>query len=270
MKKNRIPIPKSIAAEVLFLSDRTCCVCNDRGKNVQIHHIDENPSNNEKSNLAILCFDCHNETMVKGGFGRALETNQVILYRDEWLFRVNQRKMKADELASIHSVTGLTENNIIINVDSGIEFEINKNLDLLIDYLKNIQPIHNAQLLISRSKWDSGITVKMNEGNSNLIAFYEEVLSELATFFSPGQFQNKTPEQFFYELISYKFAWHWALNEPLGIGTGGRMASTITGGRVISELQDMIVEMTKTLVEVYRIEKELKNVDWEEVWKNTK
>lgn len=270
MKKNRVSIPKTIASEVLFLSDRTCCICNARGKRVQIHHIDEKPSNNDKSNLAVLCLDCHNETMIKGGNSRMLDANQVILYRDEWLIRVNQRKAKADELASIQSVTGSAENDIVFDEYSETEFEINKNPELLIDYLKNILPIHNAQLIIAHSRWDSGITVKMNEGNSNLIAFYEEVLSELATFFSQGQFQNKTPEQFFYELISYKFAWHWALNEPLGIGTGGRMASTITGGRVISELQDMIVEMTKNLVEIYRIEEDFKNIDWEGVWKNTK
>jgi hypothetical protein len=46
MPKERINIPIDLATEVIFASDRTCCVCEVRGKAIQIHHIDENPSNN--------------------------------------------------------------------------------------------------------------------------------------------------------------------------------------------------------------------------------
>ncbi len=69
-KKLRIAIDNEIVAQVLYDSDRTCCVCNERGKAVQIHHIDENPSNNEINNLAVVCFQWHEETQIKGGFGR--------------------------------------------------------------------------------------------------------------------------------------------------------------------------------------------------------
>jgi hypothetical protein len=44
-KKERVEIPAEIAARVLFLSDRTCCVCRVIRKPVQIHHMDEDPSN---------------------------------------------------------------------------------------------------------------------------------------------------------------------------------------------------------------------------------
>ncbi|MBI6780070.1 HNH endonuclease signature motif containing protein [Pseudomonas syringae] len=84
-KKKRIPIPTDLAAQVLFLSDRTCCVCRTKGKPVQIHHIDEDPSNNLASNLSTLCFDCHRETQIRGGFDRKLDADQVILYRNDWL-----------------------------------------------------------------------------------------------------------------------------------------------------------------------------------------
>lgn len=84
-KKKRIPIPTDLAAQVLFLSDRTCCVCRTKGKPVQIHHIDENPSNNLALNLSTLCFDCHRETQIRGGFDRKLDADQVILYRNDWL-----------------------------------------------------------------------------------------------------------------------------------------------------------------------------------------
>jgi hypothetical protein len=83
-KKTRNVIPKAVSARVLFLSDRTCCVCRVPRKPVQIHHIDEDPSNNSLQNLAVLCVECHDDTQIRGGFGRKLDAEQVILYRDDW------------------------------------------------------------------------------------------------------------------------------------------------------------------------------------------
>lgn len=91
-KKSRIDIPSDLAADVLFLANRTCCICRQQGKPVQIHHIDDNPSNNSEKNLAILCFDCHRETQIRGGFDRKLNANQVILYRDDWHKVVAQQR----------------------------------------------------------------------------------------------------------------------------------------------------------------------------------
>jgi hypothetical protein len=68
-KKKRVGIPRAIEAQVQFASDRTCCVCRVKGKPFQIHHIDENPANNEFKNLAILCLEYHNETQK----GRAIK-----------------------------------------------------------------------------------------------------------------------------------------------------------------------------------------------------
>lgn len=81
-------IPADIAAKVLFLADRTCCVCHEEGKPVQIHHIDGNNANSTYQNLAVLCLDCHTETQIQGGFHRKLDAEQVLLYRDDWLNRV--------------------------------------------------------------------------------------------------------------------------------------------------------------------------------------
>ena len=87
-KKQRIEIPKELRVEVLFASDRTCCVCRVQGKPTQIHHIDDNPANNVLENLAVLCFDCHNLTQVRGGFHNKLDAAQVLRYRDDWLKKV--------------------------------------------------------------------------------------------------------------------------------------------------------------------------------------
>lgn len=122
-KKKRVPIPSELAARVLFLSDRTCCRCNIPGIYVQIHHIDENPSNNTESNLAVLCSICHDETMKRGGFGRQLDFNQVILYRDSWIERVAKRKLTADGRASISTVIGISKNRSKVEMEDFLHYK---------------------------------------------------------------------------------------------------------------------------------------------------
>lgn len=81
--------------------DRLCCVC--RGEAKQIHHLNEDPSDHRESNLAALCFDCHNDTQVSGGFGRRLSQGEIRRHRDEWIERVRGRKqMGLPRLGSQH------------------------------------------------------------------------------------------------------------------------------------------------------------------------
>src|SRR5438067_486470 len=94
-KKTRTEIDADIAADVLFLSDRTCGVCREPNKPVQIHHIDENPSNGGADNLAVLCFECHHLTQLRGGFDRKLDAAQVLKYRADWFARVASKRDKA-------------------------------------------------------------------------------------------------------------------------------------------------------------------------------
>lgn len=106
MTKARVPISSELVADVIFASDSTCCVCRERGKAVQVHHVNEDPSHNTFENLALLCLECHNQTQVNGGFGRKLNAALVIKYRNEWLERVVRRRDAADRIA-IEKVVGL-------------------------------------------------------------------------------------------------------------------------------------------------------------------
>lgn len=108
MKKKRIPIPKDLAADVMFAADRTCCVCRENGKAVQIHHIDGDPSNNTLENLVVLCLEHHDQTQIKGGFGRKLDAAQVTRYRDAWLKDVKWRRTQANERAVKRAVEGVS------------------------------------------------------------------------------------------------------------------------------------------------------------------
>lgn len=90
--RDRTEIPQETAAQVLFESDRTCCVCRQSGKGVQIHHMDGDPSNNSTDNLAVLCLECHHLTQTRGGFDRKLDAAQVALYKKDWVTRVAAKR----------------------------------------------------------------------------------------------------------------------------------------------------------------------------------
>jgi hypothetical protein len=94
----RTAIPPPTAAKVMFLSDRTCCVCRKEAKPVQIHHIDGNNGNHEIKNLAVLCLDCHTQTQIRGGFQRKLDLDQVVLYRDDWHSTVARKRAASDAI----------------------------------------------------------------------------------------------------------------------------------------------------------------------------
>ena len=117
MKKKRIPIPEDLAADVLLAADRTCCVCRENGKAVQIHHIDGDPSNNTLENLVVLCLEHHNQTQIKGGFGRKLDAAQVTRYRDKWLEAVKWRWAQANERAvkrAVEEISIIPQRNSLI------------------------------------------------------------------------------------------------------------------------------------------------------------
>src|SRR3954468_722111 len=87
-------------AAILVAADRTCCVCRVGGRAVQLHHIDNDRSNADVDNFAVLCVDCHNETLRTGGFGRQLNAAQIRRYRDEWNDAVARRLQDAGRESS--------------------------------------------------------------------------------------------------------------------------------------------------------------------------
>lgn len=194
---------KKIADEIcdllLFECNRTCCICMLPGKDVQIHHIDQNSSNNTYENLIVLCLDCHSNVHKKGGFGRNWTEGQLQQNKEEWKERVRNRKQDADKLASIESVTGTIHQPHVDPED--MEY---RSIDdpLLGRYLEEILIIHQAQKKVAQLSFDTGIIMDTNLACDRLVDFYETVLVELATFYPKGHFQNKHPKIFFSEQIA--------------------------------------------------------------------
>lgn len=115
-RKKRVPIDRTRAARILYMADRTCCVCRTPGKAVQIHHIDDNPSNNVEANLAALCLDCHHLTQISGGFGRHLDADQVSLYRDSWLVAVRRQRGEIPTRYRSDDVSNETELELVTSI----------------------------------------------------------------------------------------------------------------------------------------------------------
>lgn len=96
MTEARQRIPKQAEAALLFNNDHTCCICVDRSKDVQIHHIDSDETNNNPGNLAVLCLDCHSRVTGTRGLGKKYSALEVKKYKRHWEYVViRKRKLAA-------------------------------------------------------------------------------------------------------------------------------------------------------------------------------
>lgn len=91
-ERRRPKIPSRIEEEVLFLAAHTCCICRVRGKDVQVHHINGRPSDNDIDNLAVLCLDCHSQVTGARGLGKSYRAGEVRKYKRSWELQVQESR----------------------------------------------------------------------------------------------------------------------------------------------------------------------------------
>lgn len=80
----RKKIPRESEASVLAANQHLCCICHKEGRAVQIHHIDEDNTNNNISNLAVLCTQHHEEVGRTSRQGKGYSRREVLIYKEEW------------------------------------------------------------------------------------------------------------------------------------------------------------------------------------------
>jgi hypothetical protein len=239
MAKARVEIPDEVAASVLFQADRTCCVCQERGKSIQLHHVDEDPANNDFQNLAVLCLECHNLTQITGGFGRRLDRAQILKFRDNWHHRVGQRRDRADTITSSHG--------LISARDTKPPSEL-RDPSKLINYFNVLPAIRRDAYQRAHSKWDTGRTPTMKQGNSDVIDIMQQILTSLAAWYPPLHFDDLTPEEYFSTVTATRFRWHWSCLRALGSNSGGgTMLGPMVGGSVLDDLERMVEEIVFAL-----------------------
>lgn len=243
MAKTRIQISVGLSTEVMFASDRTCCVCNERGKSVQIHHVDEDPSNNVFENLAVLCLQCHDETQISGGFGRKLNANLVTKYRDKWYQRVRNRREKADRDA-VKRVVGSKENMPPIGT---IEYS-EERTDAILEYVNSLPAYRKELWQKLQPELDSGVTAKIVQASYDHIDAFKGVLVTMAGFYPDGNFDGQEPHLFFSNQVATRFSWHRSHAEPDGPGAGGTIVNILVVSAVVSDVEKMVADMADSLV----------------------
>ena len=92
MVRYRKKIPSDIQAKTLFMNDMTCCICMDRSKGVQIHHIDGNPNNNDPNNLAVVCTDHQDKIHKLGGITKGISPEVLKKYKHDWELTVRRQR----------------------------------------------------------------------------------------------------------------------------------------------------------------------------------
>ena len=237
----RTQIPADVAADILFASDRICCMCEVRGKAVQIHHLDGNSSNHSPKNLAVLCLECHNQTQTRGGFGRHASKEVVTKFRDEWAARVRERRRTADRLAA--ELTLRLPSNASVSDDEEVR-EADMGSEDVLDYINTLPDLRAELLESAQPEWDSGTTARMVQASYDVIDALSGILVALSGCYSDEHSWRKDPHRFFSEQIAARFEWHRSHIEPEGPGTGG----TIVNNRICSNVQEDVEKMVENMV----------------------
>ena len=265
MARQRTPVPDNIAAEVLFTSDRICCVCQERDKEVQIHHIDKNPNNNAVENLAVLCFDCHDKTQLTGGFGRKLTSLVVTKYRDEWLKTVTLKRDLVLERAVTRQVGDVSISEQI-KAEPRIRVRHTQLKDLPVDYINSLPKFKSDLIQQTNKRKSCRSTLDIVHANNDYADSLTGILVTLANYYSPECFGDQSPQEFFSEIISSRFRLYSALAAPYGPGTGGTIAKIRWGLSLIDDIEKIIEDMVSGLCEEPYYEYE----DWQKRWRSEK
>ena len=127
MARKRIPV--KTADELIYLSDRMCCICRGPGK--QIHHIDGHHDNNQIDNLVYLSLDHHDEATKSSGLSRKLSRGLLRNYRNE-LFEEVRLNREANLPMPKRKTLVVSEDSIFQQAfDALVVKEIHQHLQLL-------------------------------------------------------------------------------------------------------------------------------------------
>jgi hypothetical protein len=85
-----------------------CCVCKARGVGINFHHINHDPSNNDPSNIAVLCVEDHDVHHRPQAYRKskhtALGMDKIRAYKEEWeAFVADAKKDHPQSIAVINA-----------------------------------------------------------------------------------------------------------------------------------------------------------------------
>lgn len=267
MAKQRTKIPEDTANHARWLSDNTCCICHERRKKIQLHHIDEDPQNHVIKNLAVLCLECHDETQKTGGVTRKLTRSYVVKCRDKWLKTVGFRRKEADkndikrrigEKSSDGQPRDKRQSRLDFIQESNYEFE-----EIFIKSL----PKFKTELLQQRNEKISGqvTTIDIVEAHREYINALMSILTKIADFYHPEYFEDLSPKEFFEKIISERYSIYNMASEPYGKGTVGTIRSILSSTFHRKDVENLIEIMVEGLVGIGDFDYD----DWQQLWRDS-
>lgn len=120
-RKRRVKVPTAVEAEVLFANDHTCCKCHDSSKDVLIHHINGDPSDNRPENLAVVCADCNTKIERKSSVSKGYSPAEVRRYKRSWEQSAAEKR-KSDALPRVKET--IREVDLASGLERHIEREV--------------------------------------------------------------------------------------------------------------------------------------------------
>ena len=274
MAKQRTKIPEDIASHVRWLSDDTCCICNEREKDIQLHHIDEDPQNHSIKNLAVLCLECHNKTQKRGGFTRGLNSSYVTECRDKWnetvyLIREEVYKISVERQVEEKSSDDQPRDKRQSRLDkrqSRLNFIQESNFKFEVIFIKSL-PKFKTELLQQRNEKISGkvTTIDIVEAHREYINALMSILTKIADFYHPEYFEDLSPKEFFEKIISERYSIYNMASEPHGKGTGGTIRSILSSTFHSKDVENLIEIMVEGLVGISEFDYD----DWQQLWRDS-
>jgi len=271
--RRRIPIPKNRAAEVLFQADHTCCKCGLSGKTLQIHHIDENPKNNDAENLAVLCLECHEETQIRGGFGRHLSAEGAVQYRDDWNTRVQKRREEADALAAaamarvlVQLPTDLRYRDVSAAWTPPAGAETLPPRDDLIEYIARLPELRRQIYMLVHARRPN-TTLDTVETYGLLIDVLKATLVKLLSYYPEGHFAEAGPASYVSTVVAEHTHWHYLRTSHNGVGNSGTLVQVHTVLGVVRDLERLIEETVSALTGTEVREPDELEKSWLEAWR---
>jgi hypothetical protein len=234
--KVRVSVPEELKAKVLFASDHTCCVCQERGVAVQMHHLDENPTENREDNLAVLCLECHNRTQLTGGFGRHLARQDVVTYRDDWVRRVKNRRDLADQIAAQRQAGVAAVPSAVSNTAPPAA---------LLPYVESLPTALAKAYELARPRWEEGPMSESRRATYEVIDVLEQMLVHLAGWCRPNHFGDIPAAEFFSQHVSGRFLWRRGLAEHVH---GGNITVQIAASAVLADVEDDVAALVEALI----------------------
>jgi hypothetical protein len=179
-------IPPKLQSRIYYKSAKTCAVCREKHKPVQIHHIDQNRNNNSEENLILLCNNCHDEAHTKHRLSQNLTPEKLIYCKNEWENQVKIKSVEAMTFSSEFSPLNWTYFNLSLLpnyiYNSGVDFKNEKYKYLLESNIINeeLEVVNNT--IKPRRKGCLMNTIYDNiEANDALIlkSFYQDLVNQM-------------------------------------------------------------------------------------------